>query len=414
MNPLKLSYRNFAEYNAAVAEELSQASEGFVRIGYLLKLARDTDVLHGSGYEDVIAYAEGEYHLDKTQVSRFIRINDKFSEGGNSAQLKAEFRGMGYAKLSLMLLIPDALNAELTPAFSKAEITALKEEVQDEQSVTPIERMLEGEKPELETMTLLEKVIWELLRVNQHLYEKLWKQLRDDAAALEKDIQGVLAPGGEQIYSVRVQGIGRIALSLKGTEKDVVLVNIRTEEKEAWGWYYLVEAIKRCMRDTDTAAGSYEQVFGEPWKNAGVEAGESTKVAPVQPLARKTEKVRKAEREGGKAKHRKAEHGKEDIPAKKKEAEAIQKQEIPQCEGQTDFKDFPEILPQEIVPTFEKWEEALPCPFCGNKNVVMEAHHQEDRVRWWVWCTKCLAGIYPNTGLSEQEVKERWNRRMGS
>lgn len=439
MNPLKISYGNFVEYNAAVAEELQQASESFVRIGYLLKLARDTDVLHGSGYEDVSAYAEGEYHLDKTQVSRFIRINDKFSEGGNSAQLKAEFRGMGYAKLSLMLLIPDALNAELTPAFSKAEITVLKEEVQEEQSVTPIERILEGEKPELETMTLLEKVIWELLRVNQYLYAKLWKQLRDDATTLEKDIQGVLAPGGEQIYSVRVQGLGRIALSLKGTEKDVVLVNIRTEEKEIWGWHYLVEAVRSCMRDADTAAGSYEQVFGEPWENLEVEAGESTKVAPVQ--TRKTEKVKKAERDCGKAERdgRKAERkgGKEVIPAKKREAEAIQKQviqqppesaslpervnaeEIPQCDGQTDFQDFPEILPQEIIPTeedsrigAEKWDEALPCPFCGGETVVIEGYRHESRLRWRVWCVQCMAGIYPDTDLPEQEVKERWNRRV--
>lgn len=433
MSELKLSYGNFADYNAAVAEELTKASESFVRIGYLLKLARDTDVLHGSGYEDVMAYAEGEYHLDKTQVSRFIRINDRFSEGGNSEQLREEFRGLGYAKLSLMLLIPDALNEELTPAFSKAEITVLKEEVQEEQRVTPIERMLEGEKPELETMNLLEKVIWELLRVNQHLYEALWKLLErqagEDEEKLGKEVQSLLAPGGEQIYSVRIQGTGRIALSLKGTDRDVVLINMRTEEKEAWGWHYLVEAIRGLVRSAGSAgsAGSaaeeYERMFCEAWERTQPDAEEETKPAPVRAEERKEGKVKKADSRKKKAPDRKKAEEKpqkaETVPSSEimPPPEILSPSEIPQCEGQTDFRNFPEILPQEIVPTEEsrdsavKWEEALPCPFCGSSSIHVEKHHSGNALGWMVLCESCAAGIGVGVDLSEEEVKDRWNRR---
>ena len=410
MSELKLSYGNFADYNAAVAEELTKASESFVRIGYLLKLARDTDVLHGSGYEDVMAYAEGEYHLDKTQVSRFIRINDRFSEGGNSEQLREEFRGLGYAKLSLMLLIPDALNEELTPAFSKAEITVLKEEVQEEQRVTPIERMLEGEKPELETMNLLEKVIWELLRVNQHLYEALWKLLErkagEDEEKLGKEVQSLLAPGGEQIYSVRIQGTGRIALSLKGTDRDVVLINMRTEEKEAWGWHYLVEAIRGLVRSAGSAAEAYERMFCEAWERTQPDAEEETKPAPVRAEERKEGKVKKAESRKKKAPDRKKAEEKpqkaETVPSSEimPPPEILSPSEIPQCEGQTDFQDFPEILPQEVVSTEEsrdgaaKWEEALPCPFCGSSSIHVEKHHSGNVLGWMVLCESCAAVIF--------------------
>lgn len=38
-------YKSYRDYKAAVDEELKRSAEGFVRIGYLLKVARDTDIL---------------------------------------------------------------------------------------------------------------------------------------------------------------------------------------------------------------------------------------------------------------------------------------------------------------------------------------------------------------------------------
>lgn len=79
-------YGSYQEYKAAVDTELQRSAESFVRIGYLLKVARDTDILSGSGYGSVNEFADAEYNLDKSQVSRFIRINDEYSEGGYSGR----------------------------------------------------------------------------------------------------------------------------------------------------------------------------------------------------------------------------------------------------------------------------------------------------------------------------------------
>lgn len=70
-------------------------------------MARDTRILAESGYQNVVEFAKAEYGDDKTQVSRFMNINDKFSEGGYAPELKAEYQGFGYAKLSIMLSLPD-------------------------------------------------------------------------------------------------------------------------------------------------------------------------------------------------------------------------------------------------------------------------------------------------------------------
>ena len=98
------------QLKSALNTELNKTANSFVRIGYLLKLARDEQILKGSGYTDVNDFAQKEFGIDKTQVSRFIRINDRFSIGGYSENLKIEYESYGSAKLSLMLTLPDELN----------------------------------------------------------------------------------------------------------------------------------------------------------------------------------------------------------------------------------------------------------------------------------------------------------------
>lgn len=127
-----IEYRSYQEYKQELDTELKKTAEGFVRIGYLLKVARDTSILAESGYDNVVDFARAEYGIDKTQVSRFIHINDKFSQGGYAPELKEEYQGFGYAKLSIMLSLPDSVNEELTPDFSKSEVQQVKDEIDEE------------------------------------------------------------------------------------------------------------------------------------------------------------------------------------------------------------------------------------------------------------------------------------------
>lgn len=131
--------------------ELNRAAEGFVKIGYLLKLARDNPhILAGSGYTNINEMANKEYGIDKTVVSRWISINDEFSEGGYSDRLKSEYQGYGYSKLAVMLNIPETIREELSPAFTKSEIQTIKDEIDEESHIAPMEVYLEGQAAEQE------------------------------------------------------------------------------------------------------------------------------------------------------------------------------------------------------------------------------------------------------------------------
>lgn len=88
-----VQYQDYEEYKKAMNTVLNRTVEDFVMTGYLLKQGRDTDILKNSGYNNVNEFAWAEYKLEATQVSRYIRINDRFSEGGYSPRLQENYKG---------------------------------------------------------------------------------------------------------------------------------------------------------------------------------------------------------------------------------------------------------------------------------------------------------------------------------
>lgn len=281
MNEITEYGKSYQEFRDSLTKELTGAAVSFVRIGYLLKVARDTDILEGKGYESYTDFAQKEYGLDKSQVSRFIRINDRFSEGGNSERLMQQYESFGYAKLTLMLSIPDSINEELSPEMTKAEIQAVKEEVDEEKKVTPIERMMEEPAPE---GSMLYKAIWTLGHDNADLFLDFyhdWYQTPEGTLEL-------MAPDGMQLYSIRISGIGRVIL--KVSEDDLNMTNVRTGEKTKLTIEELIKAwgdvlFDKKGRDANGGCETWEAIYGESFP-------EKEEVAPVQPS-----KVKKAKPE---------------------------------------------------------------------------------------------------------------------
>ena len=89
-----IGFSNYKQYKESLDQELSRSAESFVRIGYLLKVARDTNILYESGYETVTQFAEAEYNLRPDQVTRFMQINDRYSEDGYGMNLQDSYKGM--------------------------------------------------------------------------------------------------------------------------------------------------------------------------------------------------------------------------------------------------------------------------------------------------------------------------------
>ena len=270
--------KSYKEFKAELDAEMNRVANGFVRIGYALKVARDTSILYESGYTSVVAFAAGEYNLDKSQVSRFIAINDKFSEGGYSDRIQEQYAAFGYAKLSLMLNLPDEVNELLTPDLSKADVKAIKAEIDEEQKTTDIELMIEQqehlqEHPEQQEENMLVKAVKSRLHDAPEMYGELFDVIGQPHSV--RDVSEIFCPGESKVDMVRIPGMGRLMVSYKGPDKNIELVAVRSGEKESYTWQDMENLLNSIMPGNDVAA-AWQQVYAEPYP-------EKAKVAPAQP-----------------------------------------------------------------------------------------------------------------------------------
>lgn len=322
--------KSYQEYKTELDRQLKESAEGFVKIGYLLKVARDTNVLHESPYENVFDFAKAEYGIDKSQASRFIHINDKFSEGGYSDRLQEKYQGFGWTKLALMLQLPDALNEELSPSYSKSEIQALKEEMDEEAKVSDIERILEEENPAgAGTASLLDKAVAQLGEDEPGLYTDIF-QIAGDIDLLEhpEKIWEIMVPGEEKIYSIRIRGTGRVMLIMSDTGECAKVINSRTGEKFTHERKCMAQSWLRLFDLTVPTGESWEAVYGRKYPL-------KTEIAPAQPEKPKKEtKVVKAKPENP--------------PGLESSGEGAVSEE-PQIPGQDNIMNHPEYLPEEAA-----------------------------------------------------------------
>lgn len=232
----------YEQLKGELGSELHKAAISFVRIGYLLKLARDEDILADTSYADVNDFAESEFGLDKTQVSRFIRINDRFSIGGYSEHLKEEYGSYGSAKLSLMLTLPDEINAQLSPEYSKADIQTIKDEYDKEKKISDIEVMLEEKAPVDDFIAVIIKELNdEHPEPAQYFYESMERAQKRNMTPNEADAKEAYRPEGDKAYTIRVSGQGRFLATMK--EDKVSIVNMRSYETSLLSWEDFTKAL---------------------------------------------------------------------------------------------------------------------------------------------------------------------------
>lgn len=221
-----LDTSNYKGFKTALDQELTRTTEGFVRIGYLLKVARDTQVLTDSGYKSVAEFAKAEYSLSKDQVSRFIAINDRFSENGYSDQLVSKYEGFGVAKLSEMLTLPAAVADELTPDMTRSEIQEVKKEVKEEESISDLEVMMEQKEENINDKPMPYQAMYLFWHERPRAYRNMYK-LATYEDVQKNDALDIIAPNYALIAFARISGVGKIMINIKGDKDIVSFTNIR-------------------------------------------------------------------------------------------------------------------------------------------------------------------------------------------
>lgn len=256
---------NYEQFKQALDTELANQAAGFVRTGYLLKKARDTDILAASGYSTVAEFAKAEYGLSKDIVSRYIAINDRYSEGGYSDRLQDKYEGYGVAKLQDMLTLPIEVVDLISPEMTRKEIAEVKAEVKEEEAISPIEVALEGTDVQQADMELCQKAIYKYAKDNPEKFKALVKWTKDGDS---EELESILAPSGIAVLASRPQGIGKVFTSFKGEGQPVDILAVKNNEKHTLSMDDYAAKVREVFAPIADMPDAYEKTFG---------------VAPVQP-----------------------------------------------------------------------------------------------------------------------------------
>ena len=112
---------------------MQQAADAFINIGYYLRYIRDNRMYQEAGYIDIWEYGKSEFNLSKSSISRYMAINERFSQFGYSTMISENYKEYGYSKLQELLTMTDEeiVESGITPTTTIAKIRDIKQELKD-------------------------------------------------------------------------------------------------------------------------------------------------------------------------------------------------------------------------------------------------------------------------------------------
>lgn len=129
MDDLGKWYENltYKDADAIFGGCMANIKRSFVATGYYLRYIRDHELYREGGYGNLWDYAQDRFGITRTTAARWMEINSRFSEDGNSPVLADEYGKCGKSQLQEMLYLEDEQLENITPDMTVKEIRAVRE-----------------------------------------------------------------------------------------------------------------------------------------------------------------------------------------------------------------------------------------------------------------------------------------------
>ncbi|MCI7608374.1 MAG: hypothetical protein MST02_04645, partial [Enterocloster clostridioformis] len=267
------------------------------------------------------------------------------------------FQGYGVAKLGEMLTLPAEVIEILSPKLSRSDIQDIKREIQEEQNVTDLEVMMEEPNEAQEAMdSNLKRFAHQYIHDNPKSLEGFCVAVKLDGEQMTGYLMDLLAPSGYAVHMARIQGTGKMMLTISGKNQPLNLMNVRTNEKEEYDWKDLKDILHRLIMDTDPET-CWGALYEEPYPPAE-EKKEARRQREAEAERKAEEKRKPQEAEEKKVRQaeerrvqKEREHGEREETAKKQEVAPVQPETQPEPAREPQGAEaFPMPKPQEDVP----------------------------------------------------------------
>ncbi len=248
MDYVQMTLDDWMNMKESLKKDLIGVQESFVRIGYKLRKIADEKLYEKDGYKSIADFAKEEYGLTASTVSRFIKINERYSVEGYSDRLRPEYANFGSSKLSEMLTLPDNDIELITPNTTRETIRELKQfEHQKPELVST-----EPDEPESKYYSLIEKFWKQNKELLNELYASDEKENKDTEGMAE-----IVNPSGNRSFRDGLFFVMFYEDNLK-----IKKFGAPAPEKMSWEEFFgITEEIF-----ADAGNRTWEEHFGEPEK----------------------------------------------------------------------------------------------------------------------------------------------------
>ena len=130
-----MKWSSFQEMDKEIQINLGNIANGFIKLGYLFKKAKDSELYREEGYATFFEYIEEKYGVERTQATRFMQINTTYSLHGDSIEIDPKYASHGSSKLAEMLSLPGYIREEIPSEITRKEIREIKAEFSKENEV---------------------------------------------------------------------------------------------------------------------------------------------------------------------------------------------------------------------------------------------------------------------------------------
>lgn len=173
-----------------IKSNITTAARSFIAIGFYLKCVRDRELFLEENYGTVWDFAKEEYGISKSTASRYMSMNDRFSENGNSPNVQEEYRAFDKSKLQEMLYLEDEQLKQVTPEYRVEDIRNLRKPKEIPYIELPGQMDFEIDFPDILPMDQMEQLVPPQKQIFEMRVEDMLSGDEQESIAISQQEQG--------------------------------------------------------------------------------------------------------------------------------------------------------------------------------------------------------------------------------
>lgn len=152
---------DYEQLNNEIKRTMKRSARDIVQIGYMLRRMMD-EKLWQSEYSCLDDYLSSELGIDYTMATRMVKINKKYSIGGNSMYISEAYANYSQGLLIEMLNMPKELEEKVNPDMTVKQVRQIKKDAKKKKEQVPVpeqnETVIDAEYREVDPEPVEEKV----------------------------------------------------------------------------------------------------------------------------------------------------------------------------------------------------------------------------------------------------------------